>query len=90
MLASFPLLEATEYVSAKGLSPETIVSKLSKKLGGRLVYSKDSCRAIGANEKHIDIIRRGYKRNWDKLAPQQRVAPHNPVISTKASLVLDK
>ena len=33
---SFPLLAAMEYVSAKALSPETIVSKLSKKLGGRL------------------------------------------------------
>ena len=28
---SFPLLAATEYVSAKGTSPETIISKLSKK-----------------------------------------------------------
>ena len=58
---SFPLLAAMEYVSAKGLSPETIVSKLSKKLGGRLAYSEDSYRVIGANEKHVDIIRRGYK-----------------------------
>ena len=87
---SFPLLAAMEYMSAKGLSPETIVSKLSKKLGGRLAYSKDSYRVIGTNEKHVDIIRRGYKPTWDKLAPQQRVAPRNPVISTKASLVLDK
>ena len=31
---SFPLLAAMEYMSAKGLSLETIVSKLSKKLGG--------------------------------------------------------
>ena len=76
-------------MSAKGLSPETIVSKLSKKLGGRLAYSKDSYRVIGANEKHIDIIRIGCKHTWDKFAPQQRVSPCNPAISTKASSVLN-
>ena len=57
--------------------PETIVSRLSKKLGGRLAYSKDSYRTIGASEKHIDIIRKGYKPTWDKYAPWQRVAPSN-------------
>ena len=43
-----------------GLNPETIVSRLSKKLGGRIVYSEDSYRTIGTSEKHIDIIRKGY------------------------------
>ena len=72
-----------------GLHPETIVSRLSKKLGGRLAYSEDSYRTIGASEKHIDIIRKGYKPSWDKHAPRQRVAPSNPTISTKASNVLN-
>ena len=57
---SFPILEATEYVSAKGLSPEIIVSKLSKKLGGTLAYSEDSYRVIGTSEKHVDIIKNSY------------------------------
>ena len=72
-----------------GLHPKNIVSRLSKKLGGTLV-SKDSYSVIGANEKHVDIIRRGYKPTWDKLAPWQRVVPHEPVISVKASSGLDK
>ena len=63
---SFSLLAATEYVSAKGFSPETIVYKLSKKLGGRLAYSEVSFRVIGASEKHVDIFRNGYKPTWDK------------------------
>ena len=86
---NFSLQSATEYVSAMGLHPEAIVSRLSKKLGGRLAHSEDSYRIIGASEKHIDIIRKGYKPTWDIYAPQQRVAPSNPTISTKASNVLD-
>ena len=86
---NFPLQSATEYVSAMGLHPETIVSRLSKKLGGRLAYSEDSYRTIGTSEKHIDIIRKGYKPSWDKHAPRKRVAPSNPTISTKASNVFD-
>ena len=74
--------------SSHGLNPETIVSTLSKKLGGRLAYSKDSYRTIGASEKHADIIRIGYMPTWDKHAPRQRVAPCNPTISTTASNVL--
>ena len=68
---------------------ETIVSRLSKKLGGRLAYSEDSNRTIGTSERHINVIRKGYKPTWDKYAPRQRVAPSNPTISTKASNVLD-
>ena len=75
---SFPLQSAMEYVSAMGLHPETIVSRLSKKLGGRIAYSEDSYRTIGASEKHIDIIRKGYKPPWDKHAPQQRVTLPSP------------
>ena len=86
---SFLSQSATEYVSAMGLHPETIVSRLSKKLGGRIAYSEDSYRTIGTSEKHIDIIRKGYKPTWDKYAPRQRIAPSNPTISTKASNVLD-
>ena len=89
-LVTFPLLAAMEYLSAKGPNPDSIVSTLSKILGGRLAYFKDSYRVIGIDEKHVDIIRKGYKLTWDKLAPWQRFAPCNPVISAKASTVLDK
>ena len=65
---SFPLQSATEYMSAMGLHLETIVSRLSKKLGGRLAYSEDSYRTIGASEKHIDIIRKGYQPTWHKFS----------------------
>ena len=58
---SFQLKSAIEYESAMGLHPETIVSRLSKKLGGRLAYSKDSYRTIGTSEKYIDIIIKGYE-----------------------------
>ena len=63
--------------------------RLSLKLGGRRAHSEDSYRKIGASEGHIDIIRKGYMPTWDKHAPWQRVAPHNPTISTKASNVLN-
>ena len=86
---NFPLQSATEYVSAMGLHPETIVSKLSKKLGGRQAYSKDSYRTIGTSEKHIAIIKNSNKPSWKEHTPQQRVAPSNPTISTKAAIVLD-
>ena len=66
---NFPLQSATEYVSAMGLHPETIVSRLSKKLGGRLAYNKNSYRTIVASEEHIDIIRKGYQGTWDKHTP---------------------
>ena len=86
---SFPLQSAVEYVSATGLQPETIDSRLLLKLGGRLAHCEDSYRKLGTCEGHIDIIRKGYKPTWIKSAPQQRVAPCNPTISTKASNVLD-
>ena len=72
---NFPLQSATEYVSAMGLHPETIISRLSKKLSGRLAYSEDSYRTIDTSERHINVIRKGYKPTWDKYAPWQRVAP---------------
>ena len=72
-----------------GLQPETIVSRLSLKLGGRLAHCEDCYRKIGTSEGRIDIIRNGYKPTCIKSAPQQRVAAHNPTISTKASNVLD-
>ena len=86
---NFPLQSATEYVSAMGLHWETIISRLSKKLGGRLADSEDNYRTISTSEKHINIIRKGYKPTWDKHAPGQRVAPRNPDISSIASKVLD-
>ena len=78
-----------DYVSALGLNPETIVSTLSNKLGGRLAYSEDSYRKIGTSEKHINIIRNGYKPPWKCCAPRQRTTPRNPKVSLKASNVLN-
>ena len=86
---NFPLQSTMEYVSAMGLHPETLVSRLSKKIGGIIAYSEDSYRTIGTSEKHIDIIRKGYKPPWDKRAPRQRVTPSNPTVSLKASNVLN-
>ena len=63
---SFPLQSATEYVSALGLNPETIVSTLSKDLGGIIAYSKEGYRKTGAQEKHINIIRNSYKPYWKR------------------------
>ena len=80
---------AMEFVSALGLSPETIVSILSNKLGGRIAYSEDSYRKIGTSEKHIDIIRNGYKPPWKGHAPRQGNTPNNPKVSLKASNILD-
>merc|ERR1712240_178500 len=82
---SFPLQSAMEYVSALGLNPEIIVSTISNKLRGRIAYSEDSYRKIGAYEKHIDIIRNGYKPLWKRQAPRQRITPSNPAVSLKAS-----
>ena len=72
-----------------GLHPDTIVSRLSKKLGGRIAYSEDSYRIIGANEKHINIIRNGYKPPWKERTPRQRIAQTNPTVSLKALNVID-
>ena len=72
-----------------GLQPETIVSRLSLKLGGRLAHCEDIYRKIGASEGHTYVIRKCYKPTWIKSAPRQRVAAPNPTIFTKASNVCD-
>ena len=43
----FPLKSAVELVTRWGLSPESIVSRLAKPLGGRLIHNMDSLRIIG-------------------------------------------
>ena len=86
---SFPLQSATEYVSALGLNRETIISTLSNKFGGRIAYLEDRYRKIGTCEKHINIIRNGYKPSWKCCTPRQRTTPHNPKVSLKASNVLN-
>ena len=78
-----------KYVSALGLNPETIVSTLSNKLEGKIAYLEDSYRKIGDCEKHIEIIRNGYKPPWKCHTPRQRTTPRNPKVSLKASNVLD-
>ena len=83
------VLEGPQLLPQLTLHLETIVSRVSKKLDGKLAYSGDSYRTIGTSEGHIDIIRKGYKPTWDKHAPRQRVAPSNPTISTKASNIFD-
>ena len=91
--ADWPVSRVTvvtvEYVSAAGGQLETIVSRLSVKLGGSMAHSEDSYRKIGADERCIDIIRRGYKPIWIRRTPRQGMTPRNPTISTKASEVLD-
>ena len=88
-LFSVPLQSAIEYVSAMNLHPDTIVSMLKLKLGVKLAHCEDSYREIGAQESCIDIIRNGYMPTWIKKAPWQKIAHCNPVISYKASNVLD-
>ena len=86
---SFPLQSAVEFVSATGLRPETIVSRLSRKLGGRIAHCIDSYRTIGAQRIHLNILRRGYKSPWLEKAPRQKVASRNPRVSQLASDVLN-
>ena len=40
---------AVEYMSATGLRPEMIVTRLKEKLGGRLAHNVDSYEKIGTN-----------------------------------------
>ena len=54
---SFPLQSTVEYVSADGLLPETIVSRLSKRLRVRLSHNKDSYVRISTDRVTIDTIR---------------------------------
>ena len=86
---SFPLQSAVEFVSATGLRPETIVSRLSRRLGGRIAHCIDSYRTIGAQGIHLDILRKGYRPPWLKVASWQKVASRNPWVSQFASDVLD-
>ena len=88
-LVSFPLQSAAEYVSATGLQLDTIVFRLSLKLGGRLAHCEDGYRKIGISEGNIDIIKKGYQLTWIKSAPKQRVAACTSIISTKASYVFN-
>ena len=81
---SFPLQSAVEFVSASGLQPETIVSRLSQKLGGRLAHCIDSYRTIGTQRIHLDILRDGYRPPWLKVAPRQKIACNKPRVSQKA------
>ena len=53
---SFLLLSAVDFVSYSGLDPETIVSQLSLKLGGRIAHCLDSYRTIGAKDVHLNIL----------------------------------
>ena len=86
----FPLKSTVEYVSATGLQPKTIVSRLKEKLGGKLSHNADSYEKICTDRCSLGIIRKGYKPTWIRRAPTQRVAPSNPSVSLKASQVLDK
>ena len=88
-LVSFPLQSAVEYVSATGLQLDTIVFRLSLKLGGRLAHCEDGYRKIGISEGNIDIIKKGYQLTWIKSAPKQRVAACSSIISNKASIVFN-
>ena len=49
--ASFPLKSAVKYMSANGLQPETIVSILSRKMGGRFSHNVDSFDKISTDRE---------------------------------------
>ena len=84
---SFQLQSAVDFVSASGLDPETIVSRLSLKLGGRIAHCLDSYRTIGTRDVHLNILKSGYHPPWLR-APRQGDA-RNPKVSDKAAAVLD-
>ena len=56
---SFPLKSLVELVSTWGLQPETIISKLSKQLGGRITHYVDCYEKIGTHWGHINTLKRG-------------------------------
>ena len=86
---SFPQQSIVELISAWGLLPETIVSRLSKQLGGRIAHSVDSYEKISTPWNHIEILNRGYKPSWIGKAPRKRAAACNPYISALASNTLN-
>ena len=77
-------------MSATGLQPDTIVTRLKEQLGGRLVHHADSYEKIGANGWSLGVIRKGYKPTWTKRPPVQRVAQRNPPTTPTAAHVLHK
>ena len=77
---SFPLQSTVELVSAWGLQPEIIVSRLSDQLGGRIAHNVDSYEKIDTQWNKINILLRGYKLSWISKAPRQRVTASNPTI----------
>ena len=68
-LVSFQLQSPVEFVSALGLQSETIVSRLSKQLGGRISRCVNSYENIGASGIHIDILKKGYRASLISKAP---------------------
>ena len=58
---SFTLQFTVEFMSASDLQPETIRSRLSMQLGGRISHCVDSYEKIDTDWSHIYILRRGYK-----------------------------
>ena len=44
---------------------------------------------MGAQWSQIDILKGGYKYYWIGTAPRQRIAVHNPTISTLAANILN-
>ena len=73
-----------------GLQLENIVSRLSKKLEGRISHCIDSYEKIGTDWGHINKIKRGNKPSWIDKASRQWVAASNPTIVAKDSNVLNR
>ena len=61
---SFPLKSTVELVSAWGLQPDTIISRCSVQLGGRIAHNVSSYEKIGTQWSQIDFLKRGYKPSW--------------------------
>ena len=80
---------AVELVSAWGLQPETIISRLSVQLGSRIAYNVDGHEKIGTQWSQIAILKRGYKPSWIGKAPRQRAAARNLTLSALAFNILD-
>ena len=80
-----------EFVSNSGLKPETIVSRMSHQLDGKLTHNVDSIETISAGWWPKNTAGPGYKHKFLKgKPPRQWVDPSNPEVSETVAYVLDE
>ena len=75
-------------MSATGHQLETIVSRLSLKLGGRLAHCEDNYGKTGARKGCIDIFRKGYKSTMIKGPPARGLRLATPPSPLKPPIFL--